>query len=276
VLEAVESPMVWHFKESPFECITNGTWPLLLDLLTRSAAQVYSSIEMRDWFHHVDPRIVCNGVPMVRDGDLPKADWFIDEASPLLSEIDGQVHTVVAGGPIGITPQMVAALADASVHLHFYGDFHRGRWSEWVDVCSAAAPDTLHLHPQVRHADWVRELSQYDAGWLHQVRGTNCGDMRRAEWGDMNLPARLATYAVSGVPMILPDSDGHRVAMQSVVRAHGVGVQWRDSDELISLLGRRDAMWERRDNMWQARASFTFDAHADALIELFRRVLADA
>jgi len=33
-------------------------------------------------------------------------------------------------------------------------------------------------------------------------------------------------------------------------------------------------MRERRDRMWEARASFTFDAHADALIEVFRHVIA--
>src|SRR3954447_15799211 len=263
VLEAVDQPVVWHFKESPHECIAHGTWPSLVDLLTKSAAQVYSSPEMRDWFDHVDPRLLRNGVPVVLDGDLPKADWFTQERLPLLSDSDGEVHTVVAGGPIGITPTMVAALAEASVHLHFYGDFHQGRWSEWVDACSAVAPLTLHLHSQVGHADWVRELSQYDAGWLHQVHSGNGGDVRRAGWNDMNLPARLATYAVSGLPMILPDNDGHQVAMQTAGRTPRLGVQGRDPADLIPLLGQRDAMRDRRDRMWEARSSFTFDAHAD-------------
>jgi hypothetical protein len=276
VLEAVDAPVVWHFKESPFECIANGTWPLLFDLVTKSAAQVYSSAEMRDWFYAVDPRIVRNGVPMVLDGDLPKADWFAGERSPLLSEQDGEIHTVVPGGPIGITPAMIEVLAAASVHLHFYGDFHRAQWSEWVQTCSAIAPRTLHLHPQVGHAEWVRELSRYDAGWLHQVHSTNGGDMRRARWEDMNVPARFATYAVSGVPMILPDNDGHRVAMQSLVQELGVGVLWHEPDDLIAALSNTDMMHERRDRMWHARRSFTFDAHADDLIELFRRVIDDA
>jgi len=273
VLEAVDAPVVWHFKESPFDCLANGTWSLLYDLVTRSAAQVYSSAEMRDWFHAVDPRIVRDGLPMVLDGDLPKADWFAGERSVLLSEQDGQVHTVVPGGPIGITPAMIGELAAASVHLHFYGDFHRARWSGWVEECAALAPRTLHLHPQVGPAEWVRELSQYDAGWLHQVRSTNVGDMRRAQWEDMNVPARLATYAVSGLPMILPDNDGHRVAMQSLVRELDVGVLWREPGDLITELSRTDAMAERRDRMWEARRSFTFDAHADDLVELFRCVI---
>jgi glycosyltransferase involved in cell wall biosynthesis len=273
VLEAVEAPVVWHLKESPFECIANGTWPLLFDLVTRSAAQVYSSAEMRDWFHAVDPRIVRDGVPMVLDGDLPKEDWFAGERSPLLSETDGQIHTVVPGGPIGITPAMVGALAAAPVHLHFYGDFHRAQWSEWVQACSAVAPRTLHLHPQVGHAAWVRELSQYDAGWLHQFYSANGGDIRRASWEDMNVAARFATYAVSGLPMILPDNDGHRMAMQSLVRELGVGVRWRRPEDLVAELSSTDAMRERRDRMWDARRSFTFDAHADDLIELFRTVI---
>jgi glycosyltransferase involved in cell wall biosynthesis len=275
VLEAVEAPVVWHFKESPFECIANGTWPQLFDLVTKSAAQVYSSAEMRDWFHAVDPRIVREGVPMVLDGDLPKADWFANERSTLLSDADGEIHTVVPGGPIGITPALVAALASASVHLHFYGDFHRAQWSGWVEACSAVAPRTLHLHPQVGHAAWVTELSQYDAGWLHQVHSINGGDMRRARWEDMNVAARFATYAVSGLPMILPDNDGHRMATQSLVRELGVGVLWREPDDLIAQLSQREAMSDRRSRMWDSRESFTFDDHVDELIELFRRVGAE-
>jgi hypothetical protein len=61
--------------------------------------------------------------------------------------------------------------------------------------------------------------------------------------------------------------------MQSLVRTMGVGVQWRDPDGLIGQLRDHDRMRERRDRMWETRGSLTFDAHADALIELFRHVI---
>ena len=276
VLQVIDAPMVWHFKESPFDCIANGTWPLLLDLVTKTAAQVYSSIQMRDWFGTVNPQILRAGTPVVLDGDLPKRDWFTAQRSPLRSTVDGQIHTVVPGGPIGIPPKLVADLAAADIHLHFYGDFHRSQWRGWVEQCRAAAPRTFHLHPQVGLADWVSELSGYDAGWLHQNRSRNGGDLSQADWGDLNVAARVATYGVTGLPMILPDNSGHSVAMQSLVTSLGVGVLWRDPADLISKLRDGQTMRQRRDRMWAARAQFTFDDHADDLIELFRQVISRA
>ena len=40
--------------------------------------------------------------------------------------------------------------------------------------------------------------------------------------------------------MILPDNDGHRMAMQSLARELGVGVFWREPDDLTAELFRRD------------------------------------
>lgn len=274
VLSSIDAPMVWHFKESPFDCLANGTWDQLLDLMTLTAAQVYSSAEMRDWFGAVDPRILSNGLPAVLDGDLPKADWFPADRSPLLSATDGQIHTVVPGGPIGITTELITELAAADVHVHFYGDFHRGQWLDWVAACQEAGPRTFHLHPQVNHAEWVRELSQYDAGWLHQLRSSNGGELRRADWGDLNVAARVATYAVSGLPMILPDNSGHTMAMQSLVTSLGVGVLWQEPTDLVAQLKDNVAMTQRRERMWAGRDQFTFDSHVDDLVDLFRQAIA--
>jgi len=50
--------------------------------------------------------------------------------------------------------------------------------------------------------DWVREFSQYDAGWLRYFKSENVGELRRANWGDLNYPARIATLASAGLPLI--------------------------------------------------------------------------
>ena len=131
-------------------------------------------------------------MPVVLDGDLPKADWFAGERSSLLSDADGEIHTVVPGGPIGITPAMVAALASASVHAPLL----RRLPAQTVvavggGVLGGRAPHVPSA-PPVGHADWVRELKPDDAGWLHQFPSANGGDMRRVGWEDMNIAARFA------------------------------------------------------------------------------------
>ncbi len=266
-------PFVWHIKEGPFDCISNGTWPQLVDLHTRSQGQVYSSPEMRDWFGTVLPEVAAGGRSLVLDGDLPKREWFEAGRSPLLSERDGEVHTVVPGGPIGIEPQLVGALAQEGVHLHFYGDFHRGQWGGWVKEVEAAAPGRFHLHPQVNHERWVSELSQYDAGWLHLLRSENGGDLRRADWGDLNLPARLPTLASAGVPVIQLANEGAVVATQSLARKRGLGLFLDEPASLARELRDPVRMAELRESVWGQRSFFTFDHHADRLVDFFRHAI---
>lgn len=38
----------------------------------------------------------------------------------------------------------------------------------------------------VDQASWVREFSRYDAGWLHAFQNRNGGEIRRADWDDLN------------------------------------------------------------------------------------------
>jgi hypothetical protein len=136
------------------------------------------------------------------------------------------------------------------------------------------APDHLHLHAQVDQADWVRVFSQYDAGWLHDFRSTNGGDLHASTWDDVNYPARLGTLAAAGVPVIQRDNHGSVVATQTLARERGLGITWREPADLIASLRDRAAMAELREGVWQQRSLFTFDAHVDDLVAFFRRVIA--
>jgi hypothetical protein len=264
---------VWHFKEGPFICLEKGTWAELVELHELSDGQVYSSPEMRDWFATVVPALAEGSSTLVLDGDLPKQDWFTSDRSPRLSDSDGELHTVVPGRPIGLHPPEVAALAAEGVHLHFYGDFTQGQWREWTAKTLDLAPRHLHLHAQVDQEQWVRELSQYDAGWLHYFESQNRGELRRANWDDLNYPARLATLAAAGLPVLQRDNRGSVVATQSLVRDRGIGLFFTEMGELAEQLADRPRMDELRDHVWRQRSEFTFDSHADRLVGFFRRVI---
>ncbi len=268
-----EIPFVWHFKEGPFICLQRGTWPLLLELYQRSAGQVYCSPEMQDWFSTVDPGLEHRSPRLVLDGDLPKREWLRGVRSPLLSDSDGELHTVVPGRPIGLHPPDVASLARQGIHLHFYGDFTHGQWREWIETTRRLAGHRLYLHAQVDQGDWVREFSQYDAGWLHYFRSDNQGELRRANWDDLNYPARLTTLVMAGVPLIQRDNHGAVVATQSLVRRRHLGLLIPDLDELGDRLRDRPTMDGLRASVWRQREEFTFDHHADRLIEFFREVI---
>jgi hypothetical protein len=218
--------------------------------------------------------MVSEDLSLVMDGDLPKREWFTDDRAPLLSDLDGEIHTVVPGRPIGLHPHTVADLAARNVHLHFYGDFVQGQWQAWIDRALPLAPDHLHLHPNVDQRLWVAEFSRYDAGWLHFLKSENAGEIRRAIWDDLNLPARMGTYAAAGLPMIQADNTGAIVATQSLARSLGIGVFATDIEDLSTRLADRELMARLRANMWRQRHHFTFDHHAGRLIEFFRSVIA--
>jgi hypothetical protein len=251
-------PFVWHFKEGPFICLEKGTWPLLVELFQRADGCIFCSPEMRDWFDTVVPGLSQRRPSLVLDGDLPRRRWFDSRRTRLLSEADGEIHTVVPGRPIGLHPSTVAELAHQGVHLHFYGDFTQGQWRAWIERAQALAPRHLHLHANVEQARWVQEFSRYDAGWLHAFESRNGGEIRRADWDDLNYPARIATLAMAGVPMIQRDNAPAVVASQALVARLGLGLAYRSVGELGGMLRDRARMQALREQVWRQRFEFLF------------------
>jgi hypothetical protein len=184
------------------------------------------------------------------------------------------LHTVVPGRPIGLRPETVAELAAYGIHLHFYGDFTHGQWQAWIERTRGLAPRHLHLHANVDQDAWVSEFSQYDAGWLHGFQSHNGGDLRRADWDDLNVPARMATLGVAGLPMLQRDNTGSRVAIQTLGRERDLSVFYTSIPDLAAQLTDRERLDQIRDSVWRQREIFAFDTHADALIAFFRQVIA--
>lgn len=264
-------PLVWHFKEGPFVSLEKGTWPLLVDIYRRADGRIYSTPELREWMHEAIPGL--DPAPeLTLDGDLPKREWFDGAEAPLLSELDGEPHTVVPGRPIGLHPGDVGTLAASGVHLHFYGEFTHGQWREWIERAGALASGRLHLHESVDQSRWRAELSRYDAGWLHVFDSRNGGDLRRALWDDLNYPARMGTFAVAGLPMLLRDNTGSRVAVDALARELGVGLFFRDFAEVGAILRDRERVRAARRRVREAASCFMFDAHADRLVAFLRRI----
>jgi hypothetical protein len=274
LLANLGSPFVWHFKEGPFVCLEKGNWPQLIDLYTRSDGQIYTSPEMRDWFTTIVPALPPHAQSLVLDGDLPKRDWFTTNRSPLLSTSDGELHTVVPGRPIGLHASTVGELAQQGIHLHFYGDFTQGQWATWIEHVRSLAPHFLHLHKNVDQEYWVSEFSQYDAGWLHFFKSENGGDLRRATWDDLNYPARIATLAAAGLPMLQYDNAQALVATQTLIQKLDIGIFFTEMEQLRKQLGDKELMAQLREHVWTLREQFTFDYHADRLIAFFRQVIA--
>jgi hypothetical protein len=73
--------------------------------------------------------------------------------------------------------------------------------------------------------------------------------------------------------MLQFDNAGSVVAMQSLVRSLDIGVFYSDAEHLGEQLHDQERMARLRRNVWEQRERFTFDYHADALIDFFRQVI---
>ncbi|EYB69146.1 hypothetical protein DEIPH_ctg011orf0128 [Deinococcus phoenicis] len=265
-------PLVFHFKEGPFICHEQGLWPTLVRVLKESDGQIFISPENREWFRLALGGGLDEARTFILDGDLPKLDWFTEDWSPKHSRADGQIHTVCAGRPLGLEP--LSELARQGIHVHFYGTHFQEWFPNWTR--QGLESGLLHLHPTVEPQDWVRELSRYDAAWVQQFSSDNGGDLRRAHWDDLNLPARLGTYAAAGLPWIMRDNRTSLVAMQTLAQQHDFGIFYRDFADLGAQLRDRSRLEDLTAHARAARRLFAFDTHADGLLNFFSRILASA
>jgi hypothetical protein len=262
-------PLVFHFKEGPFICLEKGLWPLLTRVLRESDGQIFINDEMAAWFALATDGVLDPETAFILDGDLPKVDWFGEGWAPKLSAADGQIHTVCPGRPLGLDP--FEAIAAAGIHVHFYGDHFHRQHPNWARA--GLATGHMHLHPTVEPEGWVRELSRYDAAWCHLFDSDSGGDLRRATWDDLNLPARLGTFAAAGLPWIMRDNRDAVVATESLARRYDIGLFLRDYPDLAAQLRDRPRLAALTANMRAARRQFAFDTHVDALVAFFRRVI---
>lgn len=261
-------PIVWHFKEAPQRCLARGDWPLLVQLWQRADHVLVCSEEERSWLLAALPGLRDPDRVEVMDGDLPRARWSAGPAAVPDPERRG-VHTACVGRPIGLSRELVGTLAAADVHLHLHGLPPDARRS-WLPGVLAIAEPHVHLHPPVLPAQWRRVLGGYDAGWLHAVAHDNGGEPARATWDDLNIPARLPTYAAAGLPVLLPQSGSSISAVNRVVDT--AGIAFAGADDLVDRLHDGTSLPTARAAMRATATRFTFDEEVDRLTALLLTV----
>lgn len=208
-------PFVWHFKEGPFIALMMGQWKKLFELFNLADGRIFINQECKEWF---DQFLYKKAPSLIIDGDLPKKDYFTDDFAPLLSEQDGEIHTVIPGRVVGVTLEDIDVLAANNIHIHMYLENYFERKVGFNISAMKIAPNHFHTHPTCVPVDWVKEFSKYDAGWLHCFKSTNNGILMNAGWNDLNMPARMNTLAAAGLPMIQMNNEVHIVGMQSRIK----------------------------------------------------------
>lgn len=270
--ECGDIPFVWHFKEGPHLALRQGNFEKLIWLYRHASGRIFLNEQVREWFMQFLPP---SDVPtMCMDGDLPKQEAFKDCFSPKLSDMDGDVHTVVTGRMIGIDGKQLKWLADHNIHVHLYTENYFDDRERENAGRYKIAPRHFHVHPHVSAENWTVELSRYDAGWLHCASGNNFGDMLLTCWDDFNIPARISTYAAAGLPVIVPDNSGHISAVGDSLQTVGAGLFYSSYEELHDRLREEIASREHSANMRRNRKRFCFDYYVPRLNNLFHEAIA--
>lgn len=186
-----------------------------------------------------------------------------------MSKQDGEIHTVVTGRLHGIGLNDIKELAAHHIHVHLYSEnAHDLRSGEFLRYITAA-PDYFHIHSHIPIHQWTNVFSQYDASWLHCFDSKNEGNMFRVTWDDLNIPARIYTAMVSGIPTIQKNNEGHLVAMQELVKKFNMGIFYKNMDELSETLHNNNRLEELNKNVRQNRDLFCFDFHVQDLLNFF-------
>ncbi len=268
--EKPDIPFVWHFKEGPSMCLKSGYWDKLIYLYTYADGKIYLNETMQSWFEQFIPQTGSN---FILDGDIPKKDYFHNNFSKKISGSDGAIHTIIAGRAIGIGYDEMKFLTNQNIHIHSYSENYHSQKNGFNQTMKKIAPDHFHVHSHCNHSSWVEEFSKYDAGWLHCLRSHNQENLLLASWDDLNIPARINTYAAAGLPVILKNNEKHTVAIQSMTKQLEIGIFFNDMQDLTNQLKDQQKMKKLTQNALQSRDLFTFDYHVDRLIDFFKKVI---
>ena len=276
-------PMVWHFKEGVQICMKQGHWAKLIDLYSHAEGKIYINPELKLYYEaFLDnnndkggqwDKDDKKGLTFIMDGDLPPKEYFTDRFSPKISAVDGAYHTVVPGRMVGIEVNEMRQLAHHNIHVHLYTENFHERREKFIHTMKKTAPSHFHTHPNCTPENWVAEFSRYDAGWLHCFKSENEGELMRATWDDLNLPARMNTLAAAGLPMIQYDNSGHIVAMQEHLKKVNCGLFYKDIHDLQAQLADRLLMDELSRNMHNNKLRFCFDEYVPQLLDFFYQVI---
>ena len=89
----------------------------------------------------------------------------------------------------------------------------------------------------------------------------------------MNMPARLSTMMVAGIPCIQKDNTGHIVAMQSCLKKNSCGLFYTSIYDLSEQLKNKEKMTKLQQQVLKNRIDFSFDSHVPELIAFFKTVI---
>jgi len=271
---AVDLPLVRHYKEHAATPDHHERRMLL-----ETDGQIYINRQSLEHFR------ALYGVPSwsahIMDGDLIAARYMTDDFSPKLRHRDNEPHLLVVGNVAMSNNrqdmrELCEAMHNRHVHVHLYGNYvgtdAQGRHvvghqpTRRVYERMTRALRYVHLHPYIERDTFTREWSRYDAGMMHVPSHPAAA---YAQFEQMNYPYRYSAYLAAGLPLAVMHEG--QDAMKALVQQHGIGVVYRDYDDLAEQLRDAQHMARLDDAARTNRTAFSFDAQAPHLADILQQ-----
>ena len=234
----------------------------------RSNGRIYVSEGVRNHIqrrYSVDPERDLVFYSYVSESMMPRL--FKEK----LSRRDGGVHVVYIGCVTSLKAsegssydlrEIFREIAGHNMHIHIYPtvDFITGGNDAYRKLAENSS--FIHYHNHLNYRKLLQEITKYDFGWA----GFNVA--KHKEHTDIALPNKLFEYLACGLPVL---SFPHK-AQKRFIEKHGVGLVFKDIDELEERLRGEDLPSIRR-NVLNCHYKFAIENKIPNLVSFYERLI---
>lgn len=199
--------------------------------------------------------------------------------APKLSDLDGEVHLVYAGGVVNdpgwhnypLYHSLLEAgerLAQQRIHLTVInaGDGTGKGFEEYLHLAERCP--YFHYRGALPYAELKHVLPAHDFGWF-------CFDFRRARENPFflrtTMGSKVFTYLEAGLPVLISPEQSYMCKLVTEALGAGLPLAFDDLDGLGARL--REIDWAPiHDNIRKAQSEWTYARHAPRLGEFYERV----
>ncbi len=198
-------------------------------------------------------------------------EWFV-KPKRKLSDKDGEIHIVnpsafYSGDSLiydSMIPYMTQILKQR-IHLHFYVSGNIEKIKEIGNKELASNDKKLmkyfHIHKFVPPEKLSEEISKYDFG----LYITHYTDLVKKDMVKFTSGNKISSYMEAGIPFIVKEENKLN---SNLAKKHGIGVVVKDINNMKKILEEFN-LDRAQKNVLKFREKYTFENHADEIIDFF-------
>lgn len=210
------------------------------------------------------PWLLANGMAF-------NADLITEPAPKKLSSIDGQSHISV----IGQIRHDMGYFAKNGIHVHYHSvgrkDVSTNPYIHIEEYMGdgkklSKKPISIQGLFSYKKKAWYKTFARYDAGIMHLARR----ELSIYRERDMNVPGRVNTYIMCGLPPIIWDEDS---SIRDFLAASGCALAFKSEPDLMTKLKDKEYMHGLQNQTLKVRKDFSMQHEIRRVTDFFEGLL---